>query len=343
MRAVVIATQPQLLVHVPLGQVERGCGVSGVCRVQAISVVEELGVGVVPLVHLPCGRGGRRASGRGRPKLTARDPPRDTPTGDGAAWPGPPTHRSLSGCHSQTPRMCGRPPEAVPPGAWSLWATGSKVSSRGQRSALPPYHRGHPPHLSWAGWWPGTASHPQTPLASAPGSRPGHEPVSSRPDTGSQWQGRECGRQCSGPPGSGRGTRGWRLCGHRLQCQCPGGRSRAPATPAHPHTLLTNVVDGGGGAAGPTREVLGRGHIPGLAVVPFDVWGDEWGPPGSRELHGWEQAVGVDVDAGGWQPGVRGPPGLGGPGTTLSHHGQSSNLRPQMPNWGGVGWGCRPQ
>lgn len=46
-------------------------------------------------------------------------------------------------------------------------------------------------------------------------------------------------------------------------------------------------------------EVLGGRHIPGLAVVPLDVRGDERSPSGSWELHGREQAVGIDVNAGG--------------------------------------------
>lgn len=57
--AVVVAPQTQLLVHVALAQVERSTGVYR-CGARAILVVKEPGIGVLPLVYLPCGRGWQR-------------------------------------------------------------------------------------------------------------------------------------------------------------------------------------------------------------------------------------------------------------------------------------------
>lgn len=88
MRAVVVALQPQLLVHVFLGQVERCQGVRRVHRLQAVLAGEELGVGVVPLVHLTCGRGWqeglRVGEGRAGGQASAQGLP------PGTAWPGVP-------------------------------------------------------------------------------------------------------------------------------------------------------------------------------------------------------------------------------------------------------------
>lgn len=82
-------------------------------------------------------------------------------------------------------------------------------------------------------------------------------------------------------------------------------RGEATPPPGLPASQgLTDLIDGGRRAAGAVGEVLSGRHIPGLAVVPLDVGGDEGGAPGSRELHRWEQSVGVDVDAGGWKRGA---------------------------------------
>lgn len=95
---------------------------------------------------------------------------------------------------------------------------------------------------------------------------------------------------------------------------------------------LTDLIDGGRGATGATGEVLSSGHIPGLAVVPLDVGGNEGGAPGSWELHRWEQPVGVDVNAGGCKRGAV---------TALSHplltHGQP--ISPKTSETPETGWG----
>lgn len=49
--AIVIATQPQLLVYVSLSQEGGGCRRG---RAQVFRMVKELRIGALPLVHLPC-------------------------------------------------------------------------------------------------------------------------------------------------------------------------------------------------------------------------------------------------------------------------------------------------
>lgn len=148
--AVVEALQLQLLVHVTTAQADGGCGVHGGCRVWAIPVVKELGVGIFPLVYLPCGRGWQKGLSEGRAEPAAKVHP-ETPSRDPAAWSRAPAHRSRSGCRSQTPRRCRKLPEAALPGAQSLWAAGAEVSCRGRQLALPPHSLSHLPHLSSAG------------------------------------------------------------------------------------------------------------------------------------------------------------------------------------------------
>ena len=65
-------------------------------------------------------------------------------------------------------------------------------------------------------------------------------------------------------------------------------RGEATPPPGPPASQgLTDLIDSGRRTAGAIGEVLSSRHIPGLAVVPLDVGGDEGGAPGSRELHRW--------------------------------------------------------
>ena len=148
--AVVEALQLQLLVYITTAQVDGSCGVHGGRRVRAIPVVKEFGVGIFPLVYLPCGQGWQKGLSEGRAEPVAKVYP-ETPSRDPAARSRAPAHRSRSGCHSQTPQRYRKLPEAALPGAQSLWAAGAEVSCRGRQLALPPHSLSHLPHLSSAG------------------------------------------------------------------------------------------------------------------------------------------------------------------------------------------------
>lgn len=267
--AVFVAAQPQLLVHVRHDQARRSLWVSWCLRGRAALAAEELGVGVLPLVHLPCGRGGGARqeglrAGSAEPGAARRGSP--SCPGDATA-PGARSPLTIRLPLSETSKAWeasrSRTSRATVSAGGRL-----RVSGCRRHPARPPVA---PPHLSWAGWWPGAASRPRTPRAAAPCLGPGCAPASSRPGTGSRWQGRGRGRRCSGPPGSGRGTRGWCLRDTGLSADARGAWG---APPSDPRARLTDVVDSGSPTAGAGGEVLCGGDVPGLSVVPLDVGGD---------------------------------------------------------------------